>query len=338
MGKKISLTVDERVILHLMEYSLYEEDYEAPEGMTQAGIASGISVARKHIPRAVNKLMSEGLVASRVSHVKGSKQRKKVYHLTFEGKALSRRIWDALGKKEVIVRTEDGKDTPTTVTELCFTYQVGRSPVQILMDLRDGNVFYPHLASEPREEEVDEVVPAGDALKVYRKALTKAWEDDVLTRDELAILEELRGALRISDKDHSMLQEEILSSRDQMDQSTAPSRTRLLSEILDVALKDGVITPDEQSMIDELQRLLGIDKETYMRMLMERTISSEGMDLSDERKEEIFSDIYSSVLKETLKDGNISSDEQNILLLLKKLLSIEDEDHLRLLDKVRKYD
>lgn len=336
MGKKINLTVDERVILHLMEYSLYEEDYEAPEGMTQAGIASGISVARKHIPRGVNKLMAEGLIACRVSHVKASKQRKKVYHLTFEGKALARRIWDSLGKKEVIVRTEDGKDSPTTVTELCFTYQVGRSPVQILMELRDGNVFYPHLSSEPKEEE--EVVPTGDALKVYRKALTKAWEDDVLTRDELAILEELRSALKISDKEHSLLQEEILYSRDQMDQSTAPSRTRLLSEILDVALKDGVITQDEQSMIDELQRLLGIDKEAYMRMLMEKTISAEGVDMSEERKEEIFSDIYSSVLKETLKDGNISSDEQNIILLLKKLLSIGDDDHLRLLDKVRKYD
>ena len=338
MGKKISLTVDERVILHLMEYSLYEEDYEAPEGMTQAGIASGISIARKHIPRAVNKLMTEGLIASRISHVKASKQRKKVYHLTYEGKALARRIWDSLGKKEVTVCTEDGKDTPTTVTELCFTYQVGRSPVQILMELRDGNVFYPHLSCEPKEVEEVEDVPVGDALKVYRKALTKAWEDDVLTRDELAILEELRGALRISDKDHSMLQEEILYSRDQMDQSTIPSRTRLLSEILDVALKDCVITPDEQSMIDELQRLLGIDKETYMRMLMEKTISAAGGSMSEERKEEIFSDIYSSVLKETLTDGNKSSDEQKILLLLKKLLCVEDEDHLRLLDKVRKHD
>ncbi|MGA1872552.1 MAG: ATPase, partial [Thermoplasmatota archaeon] len=86
MRKKISLTVDERVILHLMEFIPNEEDFEAPEGTTQAGIATGIGIARKHVPRAVNKLLEDNLIISRVAHVKGAKQRKKVYHLTFEGK------------------------------------------------------------------------------------------------------------------------------------------------------------------------------------------------------------------------------------------------------------
>ena len=153
MGKRISLTVDERVILNLMEFTHHEEDFEAPEGTTQGGIAEGIGIARKHVPRDVNKLNQENLVRSRVSHVKGAKQRKKVYHLSMRGKELGRKIWETLGKKEVVLRSEDGTDTRMTVSELCFTHQVGRSPVQIILDLQDGNVYCPSKACpRPAEE------------------------------------------------------------------------------------------------------------------------------------------------------------------------------------------
>ena len=81
MRKNISLTVDERVILHLMDYIPNEEDFEAPPGCTQAGIAKGVGIERKHVPRAVKKLLGDDILETRVSHVKGGKQRKKVYFL-----------------------------------------------------------------------------------------------------------------------------------------------------------------------------------------------------------------------------------------------------------------
>jgi len=334
MVKRISLTVDERVILHLMDYSPYEEDFESPEGTTQAGIANGIGIARKHVPRAVNKLMEDAMISCRVSHVKGAKQRKKVYFLTFEGKALGRRIWESIAKQEVVIRDDEGKDTHTTFSELCFTYQVGKSPVQIISQLREGNVFYPHRMAQECPPEDDECIDDAfeGAHRIYRKALYRAWEDNVLTKDEAAILEELRSSLRITDDDHRRMQEEILDSKEGDDDGI--NRVRIFSEVLDVALSDGKITLDEQNMLDELQRLLGIDRQVARKISEERSGEGEGM--TEDRKEEIFQDIYSSVLKETLKDGNISRDEQNIIILLKKLLAIGESEHLELLDRARK--
>jgi DNA-binding MarR family transcriptional regulator len=334
MGKRISLTVDERVILHLLEYSSHEEDFEAPESTTQAGIATGIGIARKHVPRAVNKLIVDNLVLTRVSHVKGAKQRKKVYHLSPRGKELGRKIWETLGKKEVVLRGEDGSDKVMTVSELCFTHQVGRSPVQIIMALREGNVYDPTKAGEIVLEPEDERPSDTEGyLTIYRKALSRAWDDNILTREEAAILSELRAALRISDSDHRRLQEEVLVSKDIDDDGMG--RMRLFTEVLEVALRDGKITQDEQDMLDELRKLLGIEDDVYRGILAERTLVGEA--ISPERRDDIYSDIYTSVLKEALKEGR-KDNERDIVILLKKILSADEKGNNALLSKVRKYD
>jgi len=334
MGKKISLTVDERVILHLMDFSISEEDFEAPEGTTQAGIAKGIGIARKHVPRAVNKLLEDNLVLSRVAHVRGAKQRKKVYYLTYEGKALGRRIWETLAKKEVVIRGEDGCDTVTTFSELCFAYQVGRTPVQIISDLQEGNVFYPHKPITDKECEVEDgkVQDPDIAVGIYKRALHRAWDDNILTKEEAAILEELRSALGITDEDHRRLQEEVLESVEE----DALNRKALLSGILDVALADGRITTDEQQMLDELRRLLGVDDLAYKDLLVSKSVGDVGL-MTTERREDVYADIYSSVLREAMREGK-SKEEQTLINLLKKILSIDEASHNTVMDKVRKYD
>ena len=165
MARKISLTVDERVILHLLEFVPYEEDFESPDGCTQAGIANAVGIQRKHIPRAMKKLLTGDLVSERVSHVKNSKQRKKVYFLTFEGRNLARKIWDSLAKKDINIQQKDGKRTQTTFADLCFTYQVDRSPIQLLLMLREGNVFYPHLKDQVEEESTADMEEGGPVIK-----------------------------------------------------------------------------------------------------------------------------------------------------------------------------
>jgi DNA-binding MarR family transcriptional regulator len=334
MGKKISLTVDERVLLHLYDFIPYEEDFEAPDGITQAGIAKGVGIERKHVPRAVKKLMTDNLVETRVSHVKGGRQRKKVYYLTFEGKALARRIWEALSKRSVTIREVDGHEKETTFSELCFTYQVGKTPIQILMELKDGNVFSPHeaLAKEPKKKEKrkDEVHGAKD---IYMSALRKAWEDSILTKEESALLKELRDSLGISEQEHRELQEEIIGGRVDLDNSM--DKVEVYKKILEVALRDGKITDDEQDILDELERTLHLDRDMTTQVKMEmRLVDGEKLMTSD-RRHDNFKDIYSSVIQESLKDGRISRDEQNIIILLKKLMDIEDKEHLQIFESIQ---
>ncbi len=336
MGKRISLTVDERVILHLYEFIPYEEDFEAPGDITQAGIAKGIGIERKHVPRAVKKLITENLVETRISHVKSGRQRKKVYYLTFEGKALARRIWESLAKKMVIIRDEDGKEKETSFSELCFTFQVGKTPIQLLMELKDGNYYLPNEAPDHPErierKEKKKSPEVHGAKDIYKKALKKAWEDSILTKDESALLKELRDSLGISEEEHRMLQEEILGGSAAM--SEPLNKMEVYKKILEVAMRDGTITEDEQDILDELERSLGMDRETITQLKMEmKLMEGEGI-MTREKKHNNFKDIYSSVIRESMKDGRISRDEQNIIILLKKLMEIEDQEHLKIFESI----
>jgi len=337
MRKKITLTVDERVILHLMEFIPNEEDFEAPEGTTQAGIAKGVGIERKHVPRAVKKLIIDNLVETRVSHVKGGRQRKKVYFLTFEGKALSRRIWENLSKKMVVLRDETGNDKEMTFSELCFTNQVNKTPVQILLEFEEGNVYNPHKAAQReiyREtKSTKKSVATSDAKDIYMKALKVAWEDSILTKEEAAILKGLRDSLGISEREHMDLQSEIISVEET---KKGFNKVEIYRRILEVALKDGMITDDEQDILDELEQILGLDESQATQLKMEmKLLEGEGI-LTSERRRENFKEIYGSVIRESMKDGRISRDEQNIIILLKKLLDIGDKEHLSIFEEVNK--
>jgi DNA-binding MarR family transcriptional regulator len=335
MGKKISLTVDERVVLQLYEYIPFEEDFEAPDAITQAGIAKGVGIERKHVPRAVKKLISENLVETRVSHVKGGRQRKKVYYLTFEGKALARRIWESLAKKSVIIREVDGREKETTFSELCFTYQVRKTPVELLLDLKEGNVYCPYdvqeMEKKPEKKKGKEEVQG--AKDIYLKALKKAWEDSILTKEESALLKELRDSLGITEEEHRQLQESIIGNTIDLDSSL--NKMEIYKKILEVALRDGKITGDEQDILDELERSLGLDSDMTTQVKMEMKLLEGENILTNERRQDNFRDIYSSVIKEALKDGRISRDEQNIIILLKKLMEIEDKEHLQIFESIQ---
>ncbi|MEA3559152.1 MAG: hypothetical protein U9R75_07870 [Candidatus Thermoplasmatota archaeon] len=331
MRKKISLTVDERVVLHLMNLTPNEEDFEAPDGATQAGIARNVGIERKHVPRAVKKLIAEELITTKVSHVKGGRQRKKVYFLTFEGKALSRKIWDNIAKKRVLIRDENGDDNETTFSELCFTYQVGKSPVELLMGLDPGNVFNPHkIEIRKQKPNLTNMGAEGgqQAMDIYRNALKVAWEDSVLTKEEAAILKDLRGSLGISQQDHIDLQEEILDSG--LSTMKELNKKDIYRKIMEVALRDGEITTDEQDILDELERVLGLDDNITTNIKMEMKLLEGEHVMTESRRKENYKDIYGSVIMESMKDGKISRDEQNIIVLLKKLLHIDDKDHLEL--------
>jgi DNA-binding MarR family transcriptional regulator len=336
MRKKISLTVDERVILHLMDFIPNEEDFEAPEGCTQAGIARGVGIERKHVPRAVKKLIADEIIESRVSHVRGGKQRKKVYFLTFEGKALARRIWENLAKKRVYIRDDTGKDAETTFSELCFTFQVNKSPVELLLSMEEGNVYNPHrtqhIESIPIGKKKKPAKSPSEMKDIYKKALKVAWEDSILTKDEAAMLKELRSSMGISEEEHLDLQEEIIGSGTSGQKDINKSDT--FRRILEVALRDGTITDDEQEILDELERILGLDEELATKIKMEmKLLEGEGM-LTSERRRENYREIYGSVIRESMKDGRISRDEQNIIILLKKLMDIGDSEHLEIFEEV----
>jgi len=80
------LTGKERILLYLLEASRLDEGIEVPPQLTQEGVAWGTTLDRRHLPQYIHPLLREGLVRERRAHVRGIRQRRKVYGLTQSGK------------------------------------------------------------------------------------------------------------------------------------------------------------------------------------------------------------------------------------------------------------
>jgi|GEM_PF-2703054 len=107
MAKKPSLTVSERMLLHLLDYPDIEGCFDAPFEVSQEGISRAVSIHRKHFMQNMKKLIDCGYVGSKLSHVEGSKQRKAVYFLKWDGIWQAKKIKDEVEKIEVTL--PDGK-------------------------------------------------------------------------------------------------------------------------------------------------------------------------------------------------------------------------------------
>ncbi len=77
--------MNERILLHLRRYYTTNKEVEAPQAVTQKGIADAIDIRVTHVPRSVKKLDEEGLIYESVMHIEGMDKRRKAYFLTDKG-------------------------------------------------------------------------------------------------------------------------------------------------------------------------------------------------------------------------------------------------------------
>ncbi|MCD6382948.1 MAG: hypothetical protein J7L88_00625 [Thermoplasmata archaeon] len=314
MGRRYSLTAEERILFHLYDYIQFEDEFEAPPEVTQEGISRGALIQRKHVPRSLKKLISRGLIFERLSHVKGAKQRLRVYFLTDEGKEEAKKIIKSLSGKMVIVK-ERGRTKSVPFLEYCFTHQVGKNPLEVLMQLEgmEEESIKEHEVKPPSEK---------DRIKIYREMLRKAWEDGKLTRDEVDLLKEARKMLGISESEHSRLEEEVIRENKGR---TGVDVEKVLNAVIKTALKDGMVSEDEEAIIKSLLDALDLPEEKRKEILKE--LPRVG---GEEKKREKLK-IYKTAMAEALKDGHVSRDELALILMLKKTLGITEEEHLRIL-------
>lgn len=79
------LTVQDRIVLHLMDYQNFSDKYEVPNQVTQRGIGESIDIAWSNVPRAMKKLVTDQVVEEKSARIKGDKRKKKAYFLTHKG-------------------------------------------------------------------------------------------------------------------------------------------------------------------------------------------------------------------------------------------------------------
>jgi DNA-binding MarR family transcriptional regulator len=95
------LTIGERIIIHLSQFSKAREQYQCPIETTQNGISEAIEISRAHVAIELKRLKSNGDLEEKAAHVDGAKTKRKVYFLTLAGEEKARNMRGFAKEKKV---------------------------------------------------------------------------------------------------------------------------------------------------------------------------------------------------------------------------------------------
>ena len=179
-----TLTTEERTLLHLLNQQLPSGGWEAPAILTQAGISAAVHVQRKHIPRTLKRMESNGLLNVAQRHIPGGKQRKRVYTLTESGRETAESLRDRILAEQV-----NHNDSSVPLRNLWTSPQ----PVlELLTHLDEGmNYHDAALVSPVSNPEGMASIDAQYGEKLVQRMFARAWEDGKITKDEQSLLSEV---------------------------------------------------------------------------------------------------------------------------------------------------
>ncbi|MDH7509111.1 MAG: hypothetical protein QHH00_06910 [Methanomassiliicoccales archaeon] len=97
------LTVAERIVLHLSQFSKFQDEYDVPMEVSQDGIASAIRISRAHAAIELKKLKETSEVIERLAHVRMGKTKRKVYFLTPKGEERAQKIREFADREGIAI-------------------------------------------------------------------------------------------------------------------------------------------------------------------------------------------------------------------------------------------
>ncbi|MGB0515513.1 MAG: tetratricopeptide repeat protein [Poseidonia sp.] len=131
--------VQERILLHLLDYSDYKDSIEVPFALSQMGIANAVAIARSNVPRAIAGLKDQGILVERQAHVKGVSRKRKAYFLTDTGISLANETWERLAEFPVRCILDDQPAVATTLNGAKSVLPFEMRPVDIIRYIDEHN-------------------------------------------------------------------------------------------------------------------------------------------------------------------------------------------------------
>ena len=178
----LTLTVEQRVLLHLWDTPLGDNPWEGRPELTQAGVSEAVGIARKHLPRTLKKLREKDRIHEETRHVAGAKQRCRVYALSPEGRNAASELVNDIHTRVVKV---DGEQT--TVQSL---HNHATGLLDVLRNIDSTGTYRP-----PIEGEAPEPAPLdGRDLPLDHRLAVYVHEQGLALRDvEIVPLRVLYG-------------------------------------------------------------------------------------------------------------------------------------------------
>ena len=308
-----SLTTEERTLLHLLNQQLPSGGWEAPASLTQAGISAAVHIQRKHIPRTLKRMESNGLLDVAQRHIPGGKQRKRVYTLTHEGQEKAEALRDRILGEQV-----EHNGSEVTLRSLW------RSPqpiLELLSHLDEGMTYHDAaLVSPVSNPEGMASIDAQYGEELVRRMFARAWEDGKITKDEQSLLSEVVQFLGMHPERVRRLSTEARKSL------KIPPPEEVYYEMILQALDDGEIVQEEIDLLDTFRIHFGIDQFTH-NSLLEKARNSPV--LSEHYH------TYAAAVRTAMQDQIITADEHAILRTLRGTLGISESEHEQIMSDLR---
>jgi len=133
--------VQERILLHLSDFSDFINSVEVPFALSQMGIANAVAIARSNVPRAIAGLKDQGLLVERQAHVQGVSRKRKAYFLTESGISLADETWKRLREFQLRAILPGGQTISSTLGEIQDKLPFSMRPVDVIRYLNDNSVL-----------------------------------------------------------------------------------------------------------------------------------------------------------------------------------------------------
>jgi DNA-binding MarR family transcriptional regulator len=253
----LSLTVEERMLLHLSEYKGLEGRYEMPVGLTQRGIADEVGVQQKHLSRHLKKLLTDGLVAESGARVAGMKQRMKVYQLTHQGALRAADLRKFVGTKSVPI-VIGGVKKEMQIADIDKQTSMHLTLSDIVRQAIDCDVLDMAILERVEEERRRQADKVANKEEIYRQALEAAWRSGILTPSEQVLVNALREHLGLSQDDHRRIEAEVMRAVD----GRSPERKELYDELRAIAYANGEPPEVAKEMLRAIRKRLQVPEDT----------------------------------------------------------------------------
>jgi DNA-binding MarR family transcriptional regulator len=174
---QFKLTINDRILLHLLNYLQSKNKREAPFPITQKGIAEGVGIRWNHVPRAMGKLKKMGYILEEMSHIEGKTRRQKAYFLTDDGMLHARNLREKILTWKVHLKKTDGQIIICKLSEINSKLKTNLSPLKIYMSISDkGEILEESLISVTQLEKKE------STAKTFYVKGEISWIDDLIGR------------------------------------------------------------------------------------------------------------------------------------------------------------
>ena len=117
MGSEWDIDTEKKLLLHLLRFTTYRDEYVVPVEITQRGISDAIGVKLTHVSRLTKSMILSGLIEERKAHVHGIQRRVKVYFLSNEGERKAMEAMNSLERRSFRAIV-DGKEKELTYADI----------------------------------------------------------------------------------------------------------------------------------------------------------------------------------------------------------------------------